>query len=356
MTVCGGDKAVVYKGDRPYIFVSYAHDDKAFVLPIVEALDEAGYRIWFDEGIERASEWPANIAKHINSCSRFLAFVSHASVLSAYCRREILFAINHEKEMLVAYVDDVGLDQIKPGLELLLGEIQAKHRCVCETDEEFVESVLSAEILEPCLREDFLRRRKVRQKAIDMAHAALSSDDENVDELREALIVLQALPEVDRDKVVARYILRVEGRLAWLEAENIRREREKRERREAEETARTEKAIKVAKSALTYAIENRKDALVAIIEDADPVEMNRDFMTHIEKNRLRLRQKIDIGKGIVKDAFEARRLEAKKHSDNQGRREAKSEAIKAAKSALICSGDDEEGMRNALIALRASGC
>ena len=46
-----------YEGDKPYIFISYAHADDATVLPIIADMHSRGYNIWYDEGIEVGSEW-----------------------------------------------------------------------------------------------------------------------------------------------------------------------------------------------------------------------------------------------------------------------------------------------------------
>ena len=62
-----------YEGDEDYIFVSYAHKDADFVLPIIDNLHELGYRVWFDEGIEASAEWPEYIEDHMNRCSAVLA-------------------------------------------------------------------------------------------------------------------------------------------------------------------------------------------------------------------------------------------------------------------------------------------
>ena len=40
-----------YAGGENYIFVSYAHSDIEIVFPILHKLQLAGYRIWYDEGI-----------------------------------------------------------------------------------------------------------------------------------------------------------------------------------------------------------------------------------------------------------------------------------------------------------------
>ena len=87
----------VYEGREPYIFISYAHKDSHRVLPIVEALAEKGYRIWYDAGIEAGTEWPEYIATHLLSCGAMLAFLSESFDSSHNCRREINYAIDKKK-------------------------------------------------------------------------------------------------------------------------------------------------------------------------------------------------------------------------------------------------------------------
>ena len=53
------------KGYDPFVFISYAHADRALVMPIVQGLKARGIRVWYDEGIEVGNEWPDFIAEHI---------------------------------------------------------------------------------------------------------------------------------------------------------------------------------------------------------------------------------------------------------------------------------------------------
>ena len=48
-------KEFVYEGDENYIFVSYCHQDKDRVLPVIKRLSENGARIWYDRGIHPGS-------------------------------------------------------------------------------------------------------------------------------------------------------------------------------------------------------------------------------------------------------------------------------------------------------------
>jgi hypothetical protein len=42
-------KFEAYTGSEPYLFVSYSHRDTAKVYPILDALHDRKYRIWYDE-------------------------------------------------------------------------------------------------------------------------------------------------------------------------------------------------------------------------------------------------------------------------------------------------------------------
>ena len=135
---------MVYEGDLDYIFVSYAHKDAPTVIPIIEALQARGYRIWFDSGIEAGSEWPEYIAEHLDSCACFLAFMSEAASASHNCRREINRAIKLKKNTLVAFIDDVNLSA---GMEMQLDIRQAIFRKNFPDDDKFFEAIASARIL-----------------------------------------------------------------------------------------------------------------------------------------------------------------------------------------------------------------
>ncbi|MCZ6641363.1 MAG: winged helix-turn-helix domain-containing protein, partial [Gammaproteobacteria bacterium] len=82
-----------YEGDRPYVFVCYAHSDRSNIYPELVRLKEAGVNVWYDEGISVGSEWTEELGNAIEGCSRFLYYVSRASVSSRNCRDEVQFAL-----------------------------------------------------------------------------------------------------------------------------------------------------------------------------------------------------------------------------------------------------------------------
>ena len=111
-----------YVGTQPYIFISYAHKDSEQVFQEISKLNDAGYKIWYDEGIEASTEWPEEIANAVLGCSAFLVFVSPRSTASVNCRNEINLALNEDKPFLAVHLEDSALP---PGLRLRMGDLQA---------------------------------------------------------------------------------------------------------------------------------------------------------------------------------------------------------------------------------------
>lgn len=93
-----------YEGSEPYIFVSYAHKDSDKVLPVIRQLYEGKYRVWYDEGINPGTEWPRNIAIHLERAAAVFVFVSRHFLDSKNCRNEVSH-IPEEKEMYAINVD-----------------------------------------------------------------------------------------------------------------------------------------------------------------------------------------------------------------------------------------------------------
>lgn len=137
-----------YEGKEPYIFVSYAHVDSPRVLPVIESLQRAGFRVWYDAGIEAGTEWPEYIAEHLLGCGCVLAFITQAALESKNCRQEINFAIDEDKPLLAAY-----LEACTPtaGMRMRLNSLQAIHRDRHASDAAFLTALSAAALLQPCL-------------------------------------------------------------------------------------------------------------------------------------------------------------------------------------------------------------
>lgn len=130
-----------YKGDKPYIFISYAHKDSETVLPVISRLQQDGYRVWYDEGIAPGSNWDVYISEHLDRSCTVLGFLSKSYVKSQNCRDELALSRSKGKAMNLVYLDDV---QLSPGLRMRYGRIQALFMHAL-TEGEFFERLYKAE-------------------------------------------------------------------------------------------------------------------------------------------------------------------------------------------------------------------
>ncbi len=111
-----------YEDGKPYVFVSYAHKNHAVVFEHITRLHNAGFRIWYDEGIDPGADWSDEIATALSGAEVFLVFISEASIASHNVQKEIIFAIDQRKPMLCVHIEDV---ELPIGLKMQLGNIQA---------------------------------------------------------------------------------------------------------------------------------------------------------------------------------------------------------------------------------------
>lgn len=136
-----------YEGNEPYIFASYAHKDSEQVLPVISQLQQRGYRVWYDEGIVPGSEWPENIAQHLNDCAAVIVFLSPNCIDSANCRREITYALSKNKPFLGLFLEPTTMS---PGMELQIATQQCVMKYAYADEALFYEKLCSCPDLQPC--------------------------------------------------------------------------------------------------------------------------------------------------------------------------------------------------------------
>ena len=105
-----------YEGTKPFLFISYAHRESSQVVDTIRILHEKGYRLWYDEGIPAGSDWPANIARHMQNCERVVFFVSERALESQNCYSEIRTAARLKKPTLLVKLEDIVPDERWMGL------------------------------------------------------------------------------------------------------------------------------------------------------------------------------------------------------------------------------------------------
>ena len=134
-----------YDGDRPYIFISYAHANSPAVMEVVQELHDHGFRIWYDDGIEVGSEWQENIAEHLAKASLMIAFVSNAYMRSDNCRKEMHYAVSKKKNLINIFLEETALT---PGMEMQIGNLFALMKYTM-SDDVFFQKLWNAPQLNP---------------------------------------------------------------------------------------------------------------------------------------------------------------------------------------------------------------
>ena len=159
-------KPTAYEGKLPYVFISYAHSDEDRVFEIVSELDKQGCRVWYDEGITPGSEWPEDVASHLNNAAMLMAFVSNNSMKSENCRREINFALSKNKPFLSVVLEQTDMPL---GMEMQLSAHRSILRYNYATWEDFIGNILKCPSLAPC-------RGEAAQESVQPTKAPAMSD------------------------------------------------------------------------------------------------------------------------------------------------------------------------------------
>ena len=142
--------SLVYEGYEPYIFISYAHKDKDEVLDYIQALQQRGFRIWYDNGIQAGSEWPQTIATHLRKCACVISFVSENFVDSHNCRRELAYSQELKIPQLSVFINDLKPEELPDGMHMQMTLNQSLFRENYDTDDAFVAAVAEAPMLQEC--------------------------------------------------------------------------------------------------------------------------------------------------------------------------------------------------------------
>lgn len=156
-----------YEGNKPYIFISYSHKDTELVLAAIEALENHGFLVWFDGGIEAGSEWPEYIATHLRSSTCMISFISKSFVASKNCQRELVFAQTLDKPLLNVFIEDV---ELTDGMMLQLGLNQAIWGKNFPNLSQLTEAICRAKLLESCRIEAHQAEEPIQAPSPDPIH------------------------------------------------------------------------------------------------------------------------------------------------------------------------------------------
>ena len=149
-------KFEAYAGHEPYLFVSYSHRDSKVVYPILDALYDKKYRMWYDESCENGNDFRDELRRRIERATAVLLFVSASSMASPFCGMEIIVARENGKRLYPIYLDD---SVVPPAFELLLTNT---HHSTPDNMDKLIKSMvrdLPAETMDRLTLEDGMLRK-----------------------------------------------------------------------------------------------------------------------------------------------------------------------------------------------------
>ena len=88
---------IPYDGRRPFVFVSYSHEDTV-VYEVIKLLQDSKYRVWFDSGIHTGESWTDEIVRKLDTCSAFVVFLSPNSIESPFVQSEVATAFKNKSK------------------------------------------------------------------------------------------------------------------------------------------------------------------------------------------------------------------------------------------------------------------
>ena len=129
-----------YTGGENYAFVSYSHSDRDVVKSVLRKLQLAGFRIWYDKGINGGQNWRKIIASKIEDekCQDVLLFATANSVKSRDVKAEINYALSQDKKIITIRIDEATFE---PDLEMYL---EGYHYLYYRSDSDFEENLIKS--------------------------------------------------------------------------------------------------------------------------------------------------------------------------------------------------------------------
>jgi len=84
---------------RPHeVFISHAHQDRAFVAKLIKVLQKHQIKYWYSpKHIVGAQQWHDEIGKALARCDWFLVILSPHAVKSKWVGHECLYALNDDR-------------------------------------------------------------------------------------------------------------------------------------------------------------------------------------------------------------------------------------------------------------------
>ena len=137
------NRPVAYEGKEPYIYVSYSFEDVGMVLPMIAALQQRGFRVWYDA----AAEGSKIDNRKVEDCTVFLGFMSEDAWESKRCSNELDCAIEGQKQILIIYFEQL---LMSASIQMMLSDFVVMSMDQYQTEGEFLQELCRNPVLSAC--------------------------------------------------------------------------------------------------------------------------------------------------------------------------------------------------------------
>ena len=129
-----------------HIFISCSPKDRKPVYSVADALQRDGYPTWCERNAAEYADRISAFAENIAGCGLFIAFISKDYLASAYCMKDLDFALMRKKPVLFIFIEDISLP-FSLQARLNRPNIIRTFRCSCF--EEFYLQLTSHPLVQP---------------------------------------------------------------------------------------------------------------------------------------------------------------------------------------------------------------
>ncbi|MDE7107372.1 MAG: toll/interleukin-1 receptor domain-containing protein, partial [Clostridiales bacterium] len=78
--------------------------------PILWKLQQAGFRVWYDDGLTSGNDWKRQISERIRGSSVFLLVMSNYAIASENVHAEANYAQMHKRKIIIINFDNTDID------------------------------------------------------------------------------------------------------------------------------------------------------------------------------------------------------------------------------------------------------
>ena len=107
-------KPRIYEGDEPYLYVLFAQPDHDWAFRVMSALQEARFRLWYDDYLAVGTGSTERIAQRLERAEAIVALISPHFEHSSLCQNLISYAMGRNQAIIPVLLTLPGMDGDRP--------------------------------------------------------------------------------------------------------------------------------------------------------------------------------------------------------------------------------------------------